>query len=225
LKFDLGRDILKILAIATMTLDHLGVLLYPELIFLRIIGRLAFPLFAYLLALGLKSTRKPRKYIITLLIFGLISQIPYFIVFNIHPFERLNIFFSLFLGALTIYYFKKKSFLAFVPIILSLVFNTEGSLYVVLTILFMNLLLDDKKIGVLTLFALNLPFLFESNIQSNIQVFALATLPLVLLHLAKRLKFEIIISDNSFLYAIRKYFFYVYYPLHLAILFMLSNAI
>jgi hypothetical protein len=208
-----------------MTIDHIGFLIYPEILLLRILGRLAFPLFAYLVALGLNSTKKPKKYILTLFIFGSISQIPYFITFNIQPFERLNIFFSLFFGALTIYYFKKKSFLAFVPVILSLLFNTEGSFYVVLTILFMNLLLDDKKIGVLTLFALNLPFLFESAIQTNIQVLALATLPIVLLHQAKRFKLEIIILDTSILYTIRKYFFYVYYPLHLIILFFISNTL
>jgi hypothetical protein len=224
-KFDIGRDIIKILAISTMTIDHIGFLIYPEILLLRIIGRLAFPLFAYLVALGLKSTKKPRKYILTLLIFGIISQIPYFIAFNIQPLERLNIFFSLFLGALTIYYFKKKSFLAFVPVILSLLFNTEGSFYVVLTILFMNLLLDEKKIGALTLFAINLPFLFESDIHTNIQVLALVSLPIVLLHQIRLSKLEIIIPDNSILYTIRKYFFYVYYPLHLIILFFISNSI
>ena len=208
-----------------MTIDHIGFLIYPEILLLRIIGRLAFPLFAYLVALGLKSTKKPRKYILTLLIFGIISQIPYFIAFNIQPLERLNIFFSLFLGALTIYYFKKRSFLAFTPVILSLLFNTEGSFYVVLTILFMNLLLDEKKIGALTLFAINLPFLFESDIHTNIQVLALVTLPIVLLHQTSRSKLEIIIPDNSILYMIRKYFFYVYYPLHLIILFFISNSL
>lgn len=225
MKFDIGRDLIKILAISTMTIDHIGRIIYPEIIFLQIIGRLAFPLFAYLVAIGLKSTKKPIKYILTFLIFGLISQIPYSLAFNIQPFERLNIFFSLFLGALTIYFFKKKSFIIIAPIILSVVFNTEGSFYAVLTILFMNLLLEDKKIGVLALFALNLPFLFESDIQTNIQVFALAALPIVLLHLTKRLKLEIIISDNSFLYSIRKYFFYVYYPLHLIILFLISSSL
>lgn len=225
MKFDIGRDIIKILAISTMTIDHIGFLIYPEILLLRIIGRLAFPLFAYLVALGLTSTKKPRKYILTLLIFGIISQIPYFIAFNIQPLERLNIFFSLFLGALTIYYFKKRSFLAFAPVILSLLFNTEGSFYVVLTILFMNLLLDEKKIGTLTLFAINLPFLFESDIQTNIQVLALVSLPIVLLHQTRLSKLEIIIPDNSILYMIRKYFFYVYYPLHLIILFFISNSL
>jgi len=220
-KLDLLRDLIKLFALATMTIDHIGYTLFPDLTILRIIGRLAFPLFAYLIALGLNSTKKPSKYLLSLLIFGFISQIPYFLVFNIQPFERLNIFFSLFLGALTIHYFKKRSLLAFAPILLSLALNTEGSFYVVLTVLFMNLLLDDKKIGVLGLFALNLPLLF-----ADFQGLALLALPIVLLHQENKLKLEITISDNSLLYIFRKYFFYVYYPLHLSILYLIvSNSL
>lgn len=207
-----------------MTIDHIGVILYPDIIIFRMIGRLAFPLFAYLVAIGIRSTKKPIKYIITLLVFGFISQIPYFIAFNIQVFERLNIFFSLFFGALTIFYFRKKNFIGFfIPILMSLFLNSEGTIYVVLTILFMNLLLDDKKIGIATLLALNLPFLLESNIQANIQVLALFSLPLILFHLLKKSKFEVKISDNSIFYLIRKYFFYIYYPSHLILLFLISQ--
>ncbi|MBM4401203.1 MAG: hypothetical protein FJ045_04550, partial [Crenarchaeota archaeon] len=88
-KFDFGREILKVTAIVTMTMDHIGDILYPGTLFLHIIGRLAFPLFAYLIALGIESTKKPKKYMMTLLSFALISQIPYFLAFEIQPFERL----------------------------------------------------------------------------------------------------------------------------------------
>lgn len=207
-----------------MTIDHIGVIFYPDNILFRIIGRLAFPFFAYLVAIGLRSTKKPVKYMITLLIFGFISQIPYFLAFNIQPFERLNIFFSLFVGALTIYFIKKKNIIGIIPIILSLILNFEGSIYVILTIIFMNLLLDDKKIGVAILLALNLPFLLEANFEANIQVFALFSLPLIILHLLKKIRFEVNISDESIGYSIRKYFFYLYYPLHLLILFIIFNS-
>ena len=55
--FDFGRELLKWIAIITMTVDHVGAVLYPEFEFLRWIGRLAFPLFAYLLILGMENTR------------------------------------------------------------------------------------------------------------------------------------------------------------------------
>jgi len=217
-KFDFGREILKVTAIVTMTMDHIGDILYPGTLFLHIIGRLAFPLFAYLIALGIESTKKPKKYMMTLLSFALISQIPYFLAFEIQPFERLNILFTLFLGALTIYFFNKRSLLAFVPILLSILLNTEGSYYVVLTVACMKILKSNPKLGFLALFALNLQFLLIPDTQ----VLSLFAVPLILLHVKNWLKKEILIPENSFYYSLRKYAFYVYYPLHLALLFSMK---
>jgi hypothetical protein len=201
-----------------MTIDHINDILYSDTLFLHIIGRLAFPLFAYLIALGIESTKKPKKYMVTLLSFALISQIPYFLAFGIQPFERLNILFSLFLGALTVYFFNKRSPLAFVPLLLSILLMTEGSYYVVLTVVCMKLLKDKLKLGFLALFALNIQFL----IIPDTQVLSLFAVPLILLHVKGWLKKEILIPENSLAYSIRKYAFYAYYPLHLALLFLIK---
>lgn len=217
-KFDFGREVLKVIAIVTMTIDHIGDVLYPDTLFLHIIGRLAFPLFAYLIALGIESTKKPKKYMVTLLSFALISQIPYFLAFGIQPFERLNILFSLFLGALTVYFFNKRSLLAFVPILLSILLSTEGSYYVVLTVVCMKLLKSNPKLGFLALFALNIQFLLIPDTQ----VLSLFAVPLILLHVKNWLKKEIIIPENSLAYSIRKYAFYSFYPLHLTLLFLIK---
>lgn len=217
-KFDFGREILKVIAIVTMTIDHIYVILYPDLMFLHIIGRLAFPLFAYLIALGIESTKKPKKYMMTLLSFALISQIPYFLAFEIQPFERLNIVFTLFLGALAIYFFNKRSLLAFVPILLSILLMTEGTYYVVLTVACMKLLKGNLKLGFLALFALNIQFLLIPDTQ----ILSLLAVPLILLHVKNWLKKEILIPENSLAYSIRKYAFYSFYPLHLALLFLIK---
>jgi hypothetical protein len=222
-KFDFGRELLKIIAIATMVLDHVAAILYPDLLILHIIGRLSFPLFAYLVVLGVKSTKKPRKYMATLLLFATISQVPYYLAFGIQPFERLNILFSLFLSAVTIYYYNKRSMLAFVPLLLSIIMPTEGSYYVVVTAIGMNLLMDAPKLGALVLFVLNIQFPFISyDIENQIQVLALFALPLIYLHINGWLKKEIIIPENSLAYTIRKYAFYIFYPLHLALLFLIK---
>lgn len=71
------NDLLKILALVTMLIDHVGYALFPGFMFLRIIGRLAFPIFAYQIAIGYSKTSNLKKYTQRLLIFGLISQIPY----------------------------------------------------------------------------------------------------------------------------------------------------
>jgi len=217
-KFDFGREILKVIAIVTMTIDHIYAILYPDVLFLHIIGRLSFPLFAYLIALGIESTKKPKKYMMTLLSFALISQFPYFLAFEIQPFERLNILLSLFLGALTIYFFNKRSLLTLVPILLSILFRTEGNYYVVLTVACMKLLKSNPKVGFLALFALNIQFLLIPDTQ----VLSLFAVPLILLHVKNWLKKEIIIPENSLAYSIRKYAFYSFYPLHLALLFLIK---
>ena len=221
-KFDFGRELLKIIAIATMVIDHVAVILYPNILILQIIGRLAFPLFAYLVVLGVESTKKTRKYMATLLVFAAISQVPYYLAFGIQPFERLNILFSLFFSAVTIYFYNKRSMLAFVPLLLSIFLMTEGSYYVVLTAVGMKLLKDKPKIGALALVALNLQFLFISDIESQIQILSLLAVPLIFLHIDNRLKKEILIPENSLPYSTRKYFFYFFYPVHLALLFLIK---
>lgn len=206
-----------------MVIDHVGRILYPDLLYLQVIGRLSFPLFAYLVVLGVESTKKPRKYMFTLLMFAVISQVPYYLAFDIAPFDRLNILFSLLLSTVTIYYYNKRSMLAFVPLLLSIVLMTEGNYYVVLTAVGMKLLKDRPALGVLALVGLNLQFLFISDIEIQIQFLALMSVPLVLLHTKNWLKKEIVISENSLTYSIRKYFFYVFYPLHLTLLFLIGQ--
>ena len=206
-----------------MVIDHVGNILYPDLLFLQMIGRLSFPIFAYLIVLGVESTKKPLKYMITLLSFALISQIPYYIAFDIQPFERLNILFSLLLSAVTIYFYDKKSPVAFVPLLISIILPTEGSYYVVLTAVGMKLLKDTPKLGALVLFALNIQFLLiPGDLQAQIQILSLLAVPLILLHVKNWLRKEILIPEKSFAYSIRKYAFYLFYPLHLALLFLVK---
>ena len=222
-RFDFGRELLKIIAIVTMIVDHVGNILYPDLLFLQIIGRLAFPIFAYLIVLGVESTKKPRNYMATLLVFALVSQFPYFLAFGIQPFERLNILFSLLLSAVTIYFYNKRSPVAFVPLLLSIILPTEGSYYVVLTAVGMKLLKDAPKLGALALFALNIQFLLiSSDLHTQIQILSLFAVPLIFLHINGWLKKEILIPENSLAYLLRKYAFYIIYPLHLSLLFIIN---
>jgi hypothetical protein len=209
-----------------MVVDHVGSILYPDLLFLQMIGRLSFPIFAYLIVLGVDSTKKPFNYMVSLFVFAVASQVPYFLAFGIQPFERLNILFSLLLSAVTIYYYNKRSPVAFVPLLISMVFPTEGSYYVVLTAVGMKLLKDNAKLGALLLVALNLEFvLLPVDIHSQIQTLSLCAVPLIFLHIKNKLTKEIVISENSLAYLVRKYFFYLFYPLHLAVLFFLSMPV
>ncbi len=222
-RFDFGRELLKLIAIVTMVLDHIGTILYPDLLLLRIIGRLAFPIFAYLIVLGVESTKRPLRYMLTLLVFALISQFPYFLAFEIQPFHRLNILFSLLLSAVTIYFYNKKSPIAFVPLLLSIILPTEGSYYVIITAVGMKLLKVASKVGALILLVLNIQFLFvSSDIHTQIQVLSIFALPLIFLHIKGKLTKEILIPENSLAYSLRKYIFYIFYPIHLALIFSIK---
>jgi hypothetical protein len=71
------NDLLKIIAMLTMFIDHVGILLYPDISILRTIGRIAFPIFAYGIAVGYRYTSNRIRYASRLIFFGLLSQIPY----------------------------------------------------------------------------------------------------------------------------------------------------
>ena len=61
-KFGLNTFVLKMIAIVTMLIDHVGVVLFPQYFILRLIGRMAFPIFAYTLVEGFIHTRDVSKY-------------------------------------------------------------------------------------------------------------------------------------------------------------------
>lgn len=222
--FDFGREALKLIGIVTMTVDHIGAVLYPDLFILRVVGRIAFPIFAYLITLGIENTQKPLRYLITLLFFALISQIPYSLAFKMQPFQQLNILFPLSLSALALYFLNKKSiqtFLLLLPFVmlLSVILNMEGSFYVILAVFCMKLLRVKPILGILSFVAVNLLIL----IPNQIQIFSLLALPLLLLHRSALFQKEIQISTHSKFYTTRKYAFYIYYPLHLALLYFAST--
>lgn len=216
--FDWGREILKWIAIITMTIDHIGAVLYPDLQILRIIGRISFPLFAYLLVLGMETTRNVRNYFIRLFVFALISQIPFSLAVGFDPLS-LNIFFTLSFGLLFVHFFKKNSWIAFIPIFFSFLLPIDYSIYGMAIIGCMYILNKNMKFGASLLILLNGIFLLPWNNQ----FLSLLALPLIILH-----NTDIFVSmkntNNEFRIPLwRKYFFYIYYPLHLSILFIINQ--
>ena len=68
---------LKIIALISMTIDHIGYFVFPEVLWLRIIGRLAFPIFAFMIAQGCFYTRNIWRYFATMFSCALIMQLVY----------------------------------------------------------------------------------------------------------------------------------------------------
>jgi hypothetical protein len=69
---------LKILAMIAMTCDHVGLMFFPQATFLRIIGRLAFPIYAYCIAEGCAHTKNRKKYLMQMAGMALLCQLVYF---------------------------------------------------------------------------------------------------------------------------------------------------
>jgi len=70
---------LKILAMIFMTCDHVGMQLLPQMVFLRIIGRLAMPIYAFMIAEGCRHTRSRKKYLLRLVSMAGLCQVVYLV--------------------------------------------------------------------------------------------------------------------------------------------------
>ena len=70
---------LKLIALFSMTCDHIGLQLFPDVLILRIIGRLALPIFAYMIAEGCRYTRNRKKYLLRMAGLAALCQVVYFI--------------------------------------------------------------------------------------------------------------------------------------------------
>lgn len=103
--------IIKIIALCAMLLDHIGLFFFPDIFWLRAVGRLSFPLFAWLIANGAFYTKNTFLYAKRLLLLALISQLPFFYTNRlINPsFEGINVVFTLFLGFVVISIIRKTS--------------------------------------------------------------------------------------------------------------------
>lgn len=101
--------VLKIIAVITMFIDHIGYVVYTGKIpYLNFIGRLAFPIFAFQISEGYIHTKNLKKYFFRLFLFAIISQIPFMLFESIFINEfYLNVFFTLFLGLLSIFIYEK----------------------------------------------------------------------------------------------------------------------
>lgn len=107
---------LKLIALITMLIDHIGAVLFPQIALLRIIGRVSFPLYAFLAAEGCRYSRDRGRYALRLGIFALVSEIPYDLA--LHPefleyglwgdnfFFQTNIFYTLFFAVFSIHAFE-----------------------------------------------------------------------------------------------------------------------
>lgn len=203
---------LKIIAITTMLIDHIGSVIFPETITFRIVGRLAFPLFAFLLTEGYIHTSNLKKYIFRLAIFSLISQYPFMLAFGLDA--GLNIFFTLAIGLTAIYLSDHyQSYLPFfILAILADLIHTDYGMFGVLLIFLIYEYKNNFKKMMFYIICLYSVFYLIGGLRAGIgaihyyiQFFSL-------------LSFILIAFYNGREGRKAKYLFYIFYPGHLLIL-------
>ena len=129
-----------------------------------------------------------------------------------------TILFTLSSGLLFVYFFKKSSVFVLVPVFASLVLPFDYGIYGIAIIGCIFILKENTKFGVFLLVLLNTLFL----VPWNIQFLSISAIPFIVLHKNGSLA-TTIHTDKEFKIPLwRKYFFYLYYPLHLAILYMIN---
>ena len=105
----IDRSVLKWIAVLTMVIDHVGAILFPDQIWMRVIGRVAFPVYAYCLAEGFRYTSDYRRYLGRLALFAILSEIPFDLAFCGVPFSfaHQNVFFTLTLGLILLWVLER----------------------------------------------------------------------------------------------------------------------
>lgn len=138
----MNASVLKIIGIVAMILDHIGWLFYPNVEVFTIIGKLAVPIFCYMIAEGYYKTHNIKGYLLRLIGLGLISQLPFLMTFRLcfgQGFSALNTILDLALGLLTIWLYDKakfsgRSMIVVLGALIGLFAGIDGDYYVVLLI-------------------------------------------------------------------------------------------
>ena len=217
MKKNLSNFDLKILAIITMTIDHIGAIIYPNIDAFRIIGRISFPIFCFLLVEGFKHTHNRFRYFIRLLLFAIITQPIYDYAFNNH---ELNILFTFSLSFLLLssIEFIKKIINKYNKGIENYLYKTISYLliYIIFLILSIILNVDYQALGI----SLVLIFYLSPNILLSLLLYLIIAITLDVnnIQLYSLIAFIFIYFYNGKKGKDIKYFFYLYYPLHLLLL-------
>lgn len=199
--------LIKIIAIVSMLIDHMGVVFFPNVFSLRVIGRLAMPLFAWGIAYGYIQTKNIRKYAFRILLLAIISQFPYYILFNN---GCLNICFTLVAGLFCVHIYEQR-----MPLVLRVLyigsicfivntFDFEYGIYAVLLVLIYHVFYRKYYILFALIVALTIWAIDFYNYNS-IQLISIISLGLI---------FQL----EKFNFKINKIFNYSFYPVHMLFL-------
>ena len=231
IKKGLNSNQLKVIAIIAMTTDHLTSVIFPGypktwwILLLHIIGRLTAPIMWFMMAEGYHYTRNVKKYIGRLFVFAIISHFAYNFAFGIPflPFQtsvlnQTSVMWPLAWGVVALaltdeerFHLKQWQKVAVVLVICAITFCADWSCVAVLSILGIyshrgNLKKQIREMmSYVAVYAL-IYFLFADKVYGILQLFVIIVVPFIRNYNGERGKWKGM-----------KWFFYVYYPVHLII--------
>ena len=237
IKAGLTNDKLKIIAAITMLVDHMGSYLFPQAMWMRMIGRISFPIFAFMIAEGCRYTKNKKRYLLNMFVLAVFCHIV-FLPFK--PITHMRIPTTFTLSIITVYALQN----------LASKWNSEvkkdkisSAVLFVLTILVVAVLNDKLQIeygfyGCMLPAFISLAWTDHDNAESKgknsymyaivmlamglwliyidrggVQIYSFVAIPLLLLYNGKR--------GNT----VPKYFFYIFYPAHLAVIYAIKHLI
>jgi hypothetical protein len=228
---------LKNYGMITMTIDHIAVYLVSTktmlYLMLRAVGRLSFPVFAFMVAEGLKHTKSKKRYALRLTLFAVLIELflivlffvtkqNYTILWFLGEGEVVNVIWPLVFGMYALMLIKKHHyFIPFAMLIIYLAFllNIPYGMYGILLIIVFGVF--DKfeyRLFFATLLALGYAYL--PLLVPFVDYFPLRQLQLISLFTVMLFYFYNGLRGKG-----SKWFFYIYYPLHIGILFLIQFII
>ena len=224
MKKGLTGNQLKLIAMITMTIDHVGMALFPTQMVFRIIGRLAYPIFAWMIAEGCRYTRSYPRYLGLMAAMAALYQVVYWVAAG-SLYQCILVTFSLSIGLIWLVRcaMEKKTPAAWLSVGVGVVlvyfvtevlpgllpgtdFSVDYGFFGVL--LPLAVYIGKNKGQKLCLAAAVL--LALGVCYGDVQMFALLTLPLLALYNGQRGKWKM------------KHFFYIYYPAHLVAIYLID---
>ena len=228
----LSREGLRRIAACTMLVDHIGATLFPGVLWLRCVGRLAFPIFAFFLGEGFRFTHSRRQYLLRLVLFALLSELP----FNQMVYGRWiapsgqNVLWTLALGLCAIACVQRApsepglnslfwySAAAGCCLLGQLLRTDYGAFGVLLCLLFYCTRGLPGRFwicgGIFLLMCYAFQFVFLPGIPSPLEALALPAFPLLATYHGRRSHRQLPI----------RYAFYWFYPLHMLLLGLLAHT-
>lgn len=219
----ISSSVLKIFAILLMCVDHFSVAFFGQgVTVMRLMGRIGFPLFAFMIAEGARRTKSREKYMLRLLLFAFASEVPFdfFVSSSYFDMNYQNVFFTLFFGLFFIWCYellkeKKLAFLSVLPGLISCAgaafLNADyGATGVVCIFIFYVSAQNDFLVKLL-FYALAVATLSINITSRGIRFVDVELLALIAL-------IPIFLYNGKKGFKMNKYFLYAFYPAHMVIL-------